>query len=103
MTQELDLISIKCIKIQRQLSEVTVTHRIGDILESKNEEESAKKSEPETKKHIGGDDNEMKWNHVYVWSFLIFTPCNKIQKDEPRKIFSIENANKNFPFNIQVF
>ena len=80
-----------------------MNHRIGDILEPNNEEESAKKSEPETKKHIGGDDNEMKWNHVYVWSFLIFTPCNKIQKDEPRKIFSIENANKNFPFNIQVF
>ena len=60
LSQELDLISIKCIKIQRQLSKVTVTHRIGDILESKDEEESAKKSEPETKKHIGGDDNEMK-------------------------------------------
>ena len=79
-----------------------MTHCIGDILESKNEEESAKKSEPETKKHIG-DDKEMKWNHVYVWSILTFTPSNKIQKDEPRKIFSIENANKNFPFNIQVF
>ena len=57
VTQELDLIS--SIKIQRQLSEVTVTHRIGDISEQKNEQESAKKSEPETKKHIG-DDKEMK-------------------------------------------
>ena len=41
-----------------------MTHRIGDILEPNNEEESAKKSEPETKKDIGAD-KDMKWNYVY--------------------------------------
>ena len=57
VSQELDLISIKCIEIQRQLFEVTLTHRIGDILEpKKEEEESVKKSD---KKDVE-EDKEMK-------------------------------------------
>ena len=59
VSQELDLISIKCIEIQRQLFEVTLNHRISDILGPKKEEEVAKKSESETKKDIG-EDEEMK-------------------------------------------
>ena len=60
VSQELDLISIKCIEIQRQLFEVTLNHRINDILgPKKEEEEGAKKSESETKKDIG-EDEEMK-------------------------------------------
>ena len=61
VSQELDLISIKCIEIQRQLFEVTLTHRIGDILEpKKEEEESAKKSDSETTKKVVEEDKEMK-------------------------------------------
>ena len=59
LSQELDLISIKCIEIQRQLFEVTLTHRIGDILEPKKAEESAKKSaDSETEKNVD-EDKEM--------------------------------------------
>ena len=56
LSQELDLISIKCIEIQRQLFEVTLTHRIGDILEPKKAEEGAKKSaQSETEKNVDED------------------------------------------------
>lgn len=35
VSQEMDLISIKCIEVQRRLFEVTLTHHIGEILEPK--------------------------------------------------------------------
>ena len=50
VSQEMDLISIKCIEVQRRLFEVTLTHHIGEILEPKKEEESSKESESKTQK-----------------------------------------------------
>ena len=51
VSQEMDLISIKCIEVQRRLFEVTLTHHIGEILEpKKEEEESSKESESKTQK-----------------------------------------------------
>ena len=52
LSQELDLISIKCIEIQRQLFEVTLTHRISDILEPKKAEGAKKSAESETEKNV---------------------------------------------------
>ena len=49
VSQEMDLISIKCIEVQRRLFEVTLTHHIGEILEPK-KEESSKESESKTQK-----------------------------------------------------
>ena len=50
VSQEMDLISIKCIEVQRRLFEVTLTHHIDEILEPKKEEESSKESESKTQK-----------------------------------------------------
>ena len=61
VSQEMDLISIKCIEVQRRPFEVTLTHHIGEILEPKKEEESSKESESKTqaKKDVREDKKEV--------------------------------------------
>ena len=61
VSQEMDLISIKCIEVQRRLFEVTLTHHNGEILEPKKEEESSKESESKTqaKKDVREDKKEV--------------------------------------------